>query len=222
LSGYSISEIIEYVNENGLLSLFKAGVKRFVFRRDKEILLSLSLEDPIPEIQPLHLITIRKAILADVGELHQSTMEHNWWRSKKQISEWIAKGYPFFLAIAEDKIVGYACVSLEVSLRDPTFIKEIIKAIHFEDDDAWGADAFVLPTHQGSRIYPALATETMKCAKAAGYRRILATVSPNNFPARSAHKKIGYKETKEITLSKIFFFKRTKIKSLKEEDILYG
>lgn len=221
MSGYSISEIIEYAKAYGLLSLFKAGGKGFVFRRDKEILLSLSLEDPIPEIQPLHTITIRKATLADVGELHQSIIKHNWWRSKKQLSEWIAKGYPFFLAIAEDKIVGYACVSLEVSLRDPTFIKETIKAINFKDDDAWGADAFVLPTHQGSRIYPALAIETMKCAKAAGYRRILATVSPNNFSARSAHKKIGYKETKEITFSRMLFFKRTNIKSLKE-DILDG
>lgn len=214
---YSISEIIEYAKAHGLLSLFRAGVRRFVFDKDKQILLSLSLEDSSPEIQPLLNITIRKATLADVGELHQSIVKHNYWRSKKQLSEWIAKGYPVFVAIAEDKIVGYACVSLEVIWREPIFIREIIKAINFKEDDAWGADAFVLPTYQGSRIYPALAIEIMKCAKAAGYRRILGTVSPNNLSARSAHKKLGFKQMKEITLFKMLFFKRTNIKSLKED-----
>lgn len=205
---YSISEIVEYAKARGLLSLFRAGVKKLVLQHDKYILLSLSLEDPIPEIQPLHNITIRKAALADVRGLHQSMTKHNWWRSKKRLSEWIAKDYPFFLAIAEDKIVGCACVALDAPGRDPA----LLKAVNFKDDDAWGEDAFVLPTYRGNRICPALLTETMKWAKAAGYRRIFTVTSPDNLSSKACQKKVGYKEIKEVTFFRILLFKRTNIK----------
>lgn len=210
---YSVSEIIEYAKEHGLLGLLKAGVRRFIFHRYQQIVLSLSLDDPIPEIQPLRDITIRKATPADVAELHQLVVTHNWLRTKKEFSDWIAKGYPFFVAIAGDEIVGYASVLLEVPSGHPIFSK----AVNFKDDDAWGGDAFVLPTYRGSTIYPALGIEAMKCAKAAGYQRILATASPNNSSARSAHKKIRYKEIKEITFTRILCFERTSIKLLKDD-----
>lgn len=209
---YSISEIIEYGREHGLLGLLKAGVTMFIFHRYQQILLCLSLEDPIPEIQPPPNIAIRKATLADVAELHRCAIGNNWSRSKQQLSKWIAKGYPFFVAVAEDRIIGYACVSLEVPRRHPI----LGKAISFTDDDAWGADAFVIPTYRGSMIWPAVAIETMKCARALGYRRILSTTPPHNSSSRSAHKKIGYEEITEISSWRILFFGRMNVKSLKD------
>ena len=200
-----------------MVGLAKAAVRRFIFYRYKQFVMALSLEDPIPEIQCSRDITIRMATLADVDELYQSITKHkewpsDWLRTRKQLSEWIAKGYPFFLAAAEDKTIGYTCVLLEVPSRHPI----LGKSIDFKDGDAWGGDAFVLSRYRGRRIFPALAVEAMKCAKAAGYRRILADVSPNNSAARSAHRKIGYTDMKLVTSARILFYKRTNVKSLQE------
>jgi len=210
---HSFNEIIEYAREHGSISVLKAGTKRFIFRNEKEILLSLSLEDPLPEIQPLHRISIRKATLEDVEELSKY-----WWRSKKQLYEWIKRGYPFFLAIEGDKIIGYTSISLELPERDPIFIEAINKAVGLRDDDVWGTGAFVHPAYRGRNIYPALGVEVMKYTRQAGYRRVLATLSSNNSSSRIANKKIGYKEIREITFFRILFFRRTRIRSLNHND----
>ncbi len=210
---HSISEIIAYAKEHGLLGLFKAGVRTFIFHRHQRVVTCLSLEEPLPEIQPLQNITIRKATLADVGELHQLVADHNWPRTRDELSEWIAKGYPFFVALGEDKIIGYVCISLGIPSGHPI----LDKAINSQDGDAWGADAFVMPAYRGKRIYAALASATCKCTAAAGYRRVFGTISSHNSSSRSAHQKIGCKEIKEITSCRVLFFRRTSIKSLRED-----
>ncbi len=206
----SAGEIIEYAREYGLLSLFKAVANRFVFCREEQILLSLSLEEPLTEIQLPPNITMRAATLADVEELCRPFIKHNHLRSKKQISKWIAKGYPFFVAIADNKIVGHNCVAIG---RPPVDLN-LLKAINFKGD-AWGSDAFVLPAYRGNMLYPALAIETMKCVKALGYRRVFGLVLRNNIFARSAHKKIGYKAVHNVTVFRILFYERMSIASSK-------
>lgn len=178
--------------------LVKAAIRRFVFSRQRFILQFLSLENPVPEIRLGENVVIRKANLSDVRELRQVTEEYNLMRSAKVLSKRIRKGC-FFVATVEGKIVGYACVVLEF----PGGL--ITKPINSKDDDAWGSDGFALPPYRGNKIFPALGIETMKCAKGAGYRRIFSTVSSNNFSARSAFKKMGYKEIKEVTFFRVLF-----------------
>lgn len=112
---YSLGEIAEYAKAHGFLSLVKAGVTGLIFCREEQILLCLSLEEPLAEIQPPRNITMRKATPADIPGLCEPLIKHNHLRSKKRICKWIAEGYPFFIATDDDKIVGFTCVSPEVS-----------------------------------------------------------------------------------------------------------
>ena len=199
---YKIGNIIEYAKEHGFLGLPKAAFRKFVFHREKHVLTCLSLAEPLPVLQPLQNIAFRKASLADRGELIQLIKEERYSQVKKEFHKWIKKDYFFLLAIAEDKIMGYCCVSKDIPSK-----YRAIKGINFKDDDAWGQDAFVHPRYRGNNVYPVLAIEALKSAAAAGYRRIYGEMTSSNFSSRCAHQKIGCKEIREITLSKILFFK---------------
>jgi len=55
---YSLGEVAEYAKAHGFLSLVKAGVTGLIFCREEQILLCLSLEEPLAEIQPPRNIII--------------------------------------------------------------------------------------------------------------------------------------------------------------------
>jgi GNAT superfamily N-acetyltransferase len=197
----------------------KTGFKKFIFDGEKHILVVVSLDDTVPEIQPLYDITVREASLDDFDEMQQTFREYNrWWLNKENFSKYTSKGHSFLLAIADGKIVGYSFVSSDIVSRNPALIASVIKAGNFKDEDAWGAEAFVLPSYRGKKIYPTLGIETLRWAKRSGFRRILGYVSPVNPSARAAHKKLGGKEIKEVTIYRILFFTRTKIKPLNQDN----
>lgn len=210
---YKIEKIIKYAKDHGLLGLFKAGIRRFIFRWEKKVVTCISLAEPLPAVQSLQDITIRKATLTDVDELHKLIAGDNWPHYRKEIGDWIAKGYPVLLSLAGDKIVGYVCISYEFPPKHPLFGK----VINLQDADAFGADAFVLPAYRGKNIYPVLVSEALKCTAGAGYQRVLGEIFLTNLASRSSHQKIGCKEMKEIKFIKILFFKRISVKSLIEE-----
>lgn len=208
-----INRIIDSARKKRFFRSVIKIIKKYIFHYCQDILLSLSLRDPIPDIKPLNNIKVRKATAADVEDLCQIIKEYKLSRSRKEISDWIDKGYFFLLAISDNNIVGYACSSIEASAISP----DIRKYINFKKDCLWGKDAFVHPFYRGNRIYPALGVETMKWAKRAGFKWILGTVSPQNESAKLAHKKLGFKEIKKFISIKIFFYKRVIIKPLKGE-----
>lgn len=206
---FGISAVADYIREYGYLNLLKIGIKRVVYDHRKDIYLSLSLEDPIPDIKPLGDIRIRRATLADYGELICIISIHRYPRRGMQIKRWIENKECFFVALVNKRIIGYTCVSFKIPKMNPN----LIKVLDLKDDDAWGSDALVVPRHRARAVYPALAIEAMKCAKAAGYRRILCQALSDNYPARSSHKRIGLKEIYEIDFLRILLFNRTNIKS---------
>ena len=219
---YGMSEIIEYAKARGLLNLVKANIKRFVFLHMKRIVLFLLLEDPIPQPKAygkfLEAVTIRKGTLADVEELHQMMKEHNYWRSVRELRQWMEKGCFLLVAIHKDKIIGYACVCPEIPSSHSIFSK----TIRLRPRDAYGVHAFVVPAYRGKRVYHSLGLEVIRNLRAAGYRRVLATVHPLNRAARSSHRRLGMKEVAEIEILKVLFFARIKVLWLREnaEDLL--
>ncbi len=214
---FVFGEIIEYVKARGLLDLVKANLKKYVFLHMRRIILSLCLEEPIPQPKAhgkfLDTVTIRKGTLADARELHQMMKRHNFWRSMLELREWIEKGCFLFIAIHKGKIVGYACGCPEIPSRHSIFTK----AISLGPDDAYGVHAFVVPVYRGRALYHALALETLRWIRAAGYRRLVATVDPLNRAARSSHRRLGMKEMAEVEILKVFFFTRTKVHLLKQD-----
>lgn len=201
-----------YLKEHGISCVLKAVFRRLIYRQERQYLLSLSLEDKIPEAELPEEIGMRDATPADVPELYRCAIEHGYNRKKKQLYEWISKDYPFVVATDGDKIIGYACISFEVVSEDPN----LGSLVGFRDDDAWGADAFMIPEYRRRSIYPVLAIEILRQAKSKGYRRILSTVSIDNLASRKVHKRLGNKEIKEIAFSRFLFLKRTRIEPLKE------
>ena len=206
---FSISENIEYIKEHGLMSLLKARLTRFFFVYEEWLLISLSIGDVPPEVQPSPNITIRRATLADVDKLSGMLIKHHYLRSKKQLSKWIEKDYYFFLAIAEGKIVSYLCIAPEAT----GIASNIIKAVNFKDTDTWAVDAFVLPEYRGNKIYSTLKIEIIKCLEKVGYRRVFGLVLRDNFSARAAYKRIGYKPVLYVTVFKLLFHRMMGIKS---------
>lgn len=204
--------IIAYAKEYGLLGLLKAGIKKYFFRHEHRFITCRLVEDPIPEIQPPHNIIIRKATLADLNEISQLIYGDKRPHYKKEIPDWIAKGYPIYVALDGERIVGYGCVVLE-----PPLNRSILdEAVHFQENDAWGADAFVHPAYRGKNIYPALMAEQNKCLITAGYKRIIGEVVSNNLSSRSSLNKIGAKIIKEMTYTNFLFFRMLRVKSLEK------
>jgi GNAT superfamily N-acetyltransferase len=205
---YTISDIIAKAKEHGLIGLF---TRRIFYREEGSIFQSCLLEQ-IPEIEYSPDILIRRATLADVDELYQLVREHNYSRTKEDYSEWITRGDFLLVAIAENRIVGYFCESREVAPRYRT-----VKGINFKNDDVWGRDAFVRPEYRRQNIFFALGVEIMKCSRAAGYRRELSTVSPNDISARLAHRKRGCKDVGRVICYKFLFFRWAIIRPIKDE-----
>lgn len=184
-------------------------VKKFIFHQNKKVITCLLLNEPFPALRFMEDIEIREANLSDVEALAQLIKENNYSRSKEEFNEWIGNGEFFLLAVSEGKIIGYCCVLKKI----PSKYRNI-GDIKFKNYDAWGKDAFIHPQYRGTNIYPILAVEVLKCAAAAGFRRIFGTIAYDNFSSRSSHRKLGCKEIKEISLYRILFFKRQRFKSL--------
>lgn len=207
-----IGRILESARKKRFFRIIIKIIKKYIFYYRQDIILSLSLKNPIPDIKPSDNVIIRKAMPADVEELYQIVKEFKLSRSRQEISDWIDKGDFFFLAISNNKIIAYAYSSDEASVISPV----IRKYIDFKTQDVWGKDAFVYPAYRGYKIYPALGVETLKWAKKAGYQRILGTASPQSKSARLAHKKLGFKEIKKIITFKILFYRVGIVKPMKE------
>lgn len=203
--------ILDDIRKHGFLKIFKSIARKTIFQHKKYILISRSLENPIPEEHSPYNPAIRRATLSDVEELYKLVKTNGYSRTKQEFSEWIKKGYAFFIAIVDGKIVGYRCGSYRIESISLPFQK----VIQLEDDDVWGKDVFVHPLYRGSRISSVLASKTHNFIRDAGYRRILAFISPDNIAMRSATREMGYKELKEIIFYRVLFFKGMKIKTLK-------
>ncbi|KPJ63273.1 MAG: hypothetical protein AMS15_00945 [Planctomycetes bacterium DG_23] len=213
---FGIGEIIEYVKTLGLWDLVKANMRKYVFLRIRRIVLSWSVENRMPQPKAyrkfLEAVTIRKGTLADARDLHRMMKEHHLWRSVGELRQWIEKGYFLSIAVCQDKIIGYACVGAEIPRRHSIFKK----AISLRPDDAYGVHAFIVPAYRGKMVYHALALDTFRRARAAGYRRIVATVDSQNLAARSSNKRLGMEEIAEVEITKVLFLTRMKTRSLKQ------
>ena len=205
---HHLREILEYLNAYGLGGLIQAFVKRYVFRHDTEILAVRSMLGPVPEIQPTRDVAIREATLDDVAELFAVASAHRWKRTRRLLSDWIVGGNPFLVAVSDGEIVGYACITLGFSSRDPLLLEGIGRALDIGPGDAWVADAFILPSHRGNRIYPALGSRLLRQARDAGVRRVVATILADNGLSRSAHRKIGVDEIGTLTFRRMLFWKK--------------
>ena len=216
---YTITDVVQYVRAEGISRLFRAVLRRYVYRNEKETIVRRSLEGSIPRRESHHTIDIRRASVTDVPGMHKLAVESEWWRSRNQLMEWVEKGYPFFVAIADGRIVGYSCISLELVRRDPTFNRLTARAVGFVRGDGWGADALVVPRVRGKGVYGALGAETLRCAWDMGCRRVIGTVSTDNGSAVDAHQSIGFESVGQLTVQRLFFYKRVTRSTLKRSDI---
>lgn len=207
---FILNKVIDYARKHGFLRTFITIGRKIIFEHQKVILITLSLEDPIPEAQSPYNMTIRRAALSDVKELYQLVKDNNYHRTKKEFSEWIKKGYVFFLAIVENRIVGYRCSSYGVE----SIHRHFRKAIKLKQDDAWGKDIFVHPSYRGKMISSVLGNKVLNCMKDRGYHRTFGFTTPDNLSMRSVGKKGGFKEIKEITYFRVLLFSWKRIKSL--------
>ncbi len=204
---YGLTEIIEFVRSYGLRDLLRAAVRRYVFRHEKQIVSVASLDEPIHEMYlRMDEVAIREAAPEDVEELHALLVEHRWPRTRKQLREWLSGDNACAVAVDNGRIVGYGCVTRELSSRDPLLTKGIMQAVDFGEDDVWTADAFVAASHRATGVYPAISAETRKVARRLGARRVVGTISSGNVLSRRVHRKLGCTEVGELTFQRFLFF----------------
>ena len=208
---FILNKVIDYARDHGVLRTLITIGRKIIFEHQKVILITRSLEDPIPEVQsPYNNMTIRRATLFDVKELYQLVKNNNYHRTTKEFSEWIKTDYAFFLAIIENRIIGYRCSSYGVE----SIPRRFRKAIKLKRDDGWGKDVFIHPSYRGKMISSVLGKKVFNCMKERGYHRIFAYTTPDNLSMRSVGKKGGFKEIKEITYFRVLLFSWRRIKSL--------
>lgn len=202
--------MIDYLRARGLRGVLEGLTRRFLYRDDRRYITERRLDEPIPEVFPLDGVALRQATAQDVEALHAAIVENGWWRRRSELSEWIRRGYPFSVAIGDGRLLGYACVAFEPTCRDAL----LRRAVRLKDGDAWGADAFVIRQVRGRGLYTALGACVLKRARELGYRRVLSSVPADDLAVRSAHRKTGVREIREIAMFRLLFYTRVSISEL--------
>lgn len=188
LTGNVVERAIKVLREEGIKSFFFKTLSGIGCYR-RSLLLERSLNEPIPEIKPQVQVTI---------DLLKKTEAHEYiaFRSKENLSEeednpsLIVDRLNYnnwcFVARHEGEMISTSWAIIQRA-RIPSLFCEIQMA----NDEIYIYDSFTRPDFRGKSILPAIRAEMMRYFRAAGYRRMISQISPENKASLRAVQKVG-------------------------------
>ena len=192
--------IVQVLRGEGLSELVKKAIGK-ILCLNRFFLICLSLDESLPDLKSKIPLIIRKVIWEDLDKLREIYPENP--NSISYFSEWLKKGYYFFIALDGEKIVGYSCnkpidqsSSKVFSNIDGIKKSEIVEGRH----------PMTIPEYRGKRVYAALSTKAHNFLKEKGYKKKVALVKVNNYSARIAQRRVGFKEIALVTYLKVLGF----------------
>jgi len=204
---YSLARVLRFWKNHGVAETCVASIRHLTawfLTKEEAVITCTSLDQELPTLLVPEHITFRRATSADLPTLLDLATQNEWTPKKRECRRWLESGDFVLLAFSHGQPIGYCCVTKGIHPDG-----RVLKGMDFDDRDGWGRDAFVLRSHRGCNIYPLLALELLKSARADGYRRVFGRINLNNTASRSAHRKIGAEEIRAISLYKIRVFRTT-------------
>jgi ribosomal protein S18 acetylase RimI-like enzyme len=183
---------------------WRRGLQRVVkevlplpFRRIEYVITARLLTEPIAIPQPRLPVTIRLATPADLDKFNGVAT----FSELKAYAKRFARGHICFVALYQDKLVGYNWAAAEV---DP----ELEGApVRLQPGDAYVGYAFTAPAYRGQRIAPAMSAHRLRYLQEKGYRRAIAIVDVKNKAAQTIHRRVGYQEVDRATFQRILWWR---------------
>ena len=166
----------------------------------------MPLTKPVLDIEPDIPIVLRKVCKKDLNELRK----FKFYAWQPDFLELLRRGGVAFIAISNEKIVGYACAGYRDS--------DLGGLVKLRKDDALRFIELVLPEYRGKRIGPSLMVAVARHLKEQGYKRLMGSAELSNYSARKAYMRAGYVEhtiVSHFRMTKYVFYNSIRYKICK-------
>jgi GNAT superfamily N-acetyltransferase len=206
-----ISRIRRYVGAHGFRATAAQAARRLrreVFSRDRITVLLKEL-DQISE--PRRASRLR---LEGLGEEHLGSLSKlNRLRGRpgvdRRFRENLRRGLRGFVAFSDAEAVGYYWwVDRDGAGRHPD-LEWLAGAFRFEPGDVYGSDFYVLPEHRAGGTANEILFRVESALRERGYERIWGYVDSGNREARWLYSSRGYRPTRDLTVRRILFRRRS-------------
>ena len=171
--------------------LREEGIKSFWFKLLSEIgcyrrvlLLERLLEEPISEVKPTLPVTVDLLKKNEVDEYDAFRTIVSPSRTLDRLNA----GRLCFVARHERQVISACWATIHVILTPYSACE-----IQLAKDEAYVYDGFTKPDFRGQSIFPAILAEMIKYFRAAGYRRMILGIVPENNPSLWAIRKVGFR-----------------------------
>jgi GNAT superfamily N-acetyltransferase len=207
----------ERYTEGGIRGLAESFFNRtrrlfstYVYFNRKARVLTWSLDDPLPEVEP-------PTVDIEIRELRGEEIEHfeDIIREEK-VALWrrrLEEGKVALIAWHEGKVAWYGWVSMQFE-HEPVFDVEL----QLEHDEGYVLDAYTRPEYRGSNLHTYMSVKRLERLKQMGARRAVGIAARHNVASRKAHHKGGAVEVKEISHINILGIKFHRWKDLETKE----
>lgn len=183
---------------------WRLGLRRIVkevlplpFRCIEYMIAARLLTEPIVIPQPRLPVTIRLATPVDLEKFDGVAT----FSEIKAYAKRFARGHICFIALYQDRLVGYNWAATEV---DPKLEGALVR---IQPGDVYVGYAFTVPAYRGQRIGSALSAHRLRYLQEKGYRRMIAIADVRNQAALVLTRKLGYQEIDRATFRRILWWR---------------
>lgn len=182
LQGTVVACAIRVLREEGVRSVWFKVLGDIGYRRI--LLLERALEEPVQEVSPRLPVTIDLLKTAEVNAYLKLRPE----TAPREVVDRLNAGHWCFVARHAGQLVS---TSWAASHR--AWVRYLSCEIRLQPGEVYVYDSFTKPEFRGQAISPAVRTEMIRYFRAAGYRRMILGIVPENSPNLRAVRKVGFR-----------------------------
>lgn len=172
--------VVNVLREEGIRSFWFKLLGEIGYRRI--LLLERSLEEPILEVNARLPVTIDLLKTTEVDAYLRFRAE----TEPHEVVDQLNAGHWCFVARHEGQIVA---ASWAAGRR--VWMSYLACEIPLLDGEVYVYDSFTRPDFRGQAVLPAIRTEMIRCFRAAGYRRMISAIVPENHASLQSVRKNG-------------------------------
>lgn len=172
----------EVLRQEGARSLWFKILGETVYRR--LLLLERPLQEPIPDVTARVSVVIGLLKKIEIAEYVQFRTEADI----PGIQSRLDAGQVCFVARHQG-----ALVSTSWAAANRAWIDYLSRELRLAPDEVYAYDSFTEPAFRGRSVDPARTAEKLRYFRAAGYRRMVCAVSPENRASFRSCAKVGYR-----------------------------
>jgi GNAT superfamily N-acetyltransferase len=172
----------EVLREEGVRSLWFKILGETVYRR--LLLLERPLQEAIPAVTarvPVVMSLLQKSEIAEYVEFRAGT-------DVAEVQSQLDAGHWCFVARSQGRMVATSWAA-----TNRAWLDYLSRQLRLAPDEVYAYDSFTEPAFRGQNLGPALTAEKLRYFRAAGYRRMVTDILPENRASLRADAKTGYR-----------------------------